>query len=420
MAALKKIECLSPTYVKKFRCIGGACIDSCCYGWTVTIDKKTYKKYKAVTDPDFALFLKKYIKELPNDKKKPNNFAKIDFDPTQDCPFMNEKGLCDIQLKMGTEALSITCNTYPRTRYMIDGVMQKALSMSCIEAAKLALLNPDGMDFSIDTDEYNINYDIAGVYYKIDTDNVKKEYAYVRYVKELRAFCVDTLQNRECDFEDRLIIIGLLCQKLDGCIAEDRVGDIPGVIASYASNMKIGAFTEGFSGLPKIDKARYGMFHTFLMHARSGSRLFKSMYEKILTGFKYDPEVPDQFLELEALLTDGITRIYQPFMRDYGYIIENYFVNYVFMQKFPFVRVDESMVNNFMILAIDYLSFKFFLIGYALGNNDKLTPDDAVQFISALARKLEHSPDFINTVLERLKADRLNSVPLMASLIKEV
>ena len=29
----------------QFKCIGGECEDTCCAGWSVSIDKKTYKKY---------------------------------------------------------------------------------------------------------------------------------------------------------------------------------------------------------------------------------------------------------------------------------------------------------------------------------------------------------------------------------------
>ena len=34
-----------PKYMKNFECIGKDCIDSCCVGWNIQIDKNTYKKY---------------------------------------------------------------------------------------------------------------------------------------------------------------------------------------------------------------------------------------------------------------------------------------------------------------------------------------------------------------------------------------
>ena len=40
-------EYFIPEYMLDFRCIGKDCIDSCCVGWNIEIDKKTFKKYKA-------------------------------------------------------------------------------------------------------------------------------------------------------------------------------------------------------------------------------------------------------------------------------------------------------------------------------------------------------------------------------------
>jgi hypothetical protein len=36
-----------PRYAKDFQCIGPDCEDSCCEGWTVYVDKASYKKYRA-------------------------------------------------------------------------------------------------------------------------------------------------------------------------------------------------------------------------------------------------------------------------------------------------------------------------------------------------------------------------------------
>ena len=41
---------LVPEYYKQFQCIGGACEDTCCAGWNITVDKPTYQKYKKVKE----------------------------------------------------------------------------------------------------------------------------------------------------------------------------------------------------------------------------------------------------------------------------------------------------------------------------------------------------------------------------------
>ena len=42
------MKVLKPFYYDDFKCIANKCIDSCCIGWQINIDEKTYKKYKKV------------------------------------------------------------------------------------------------------------------------------------------------------------------------------------------------------------------------------------------------------------------------------------------------------------------------------------------------------------------------------------
>ena len=40
-----------PDYSEGFRCIAGKCRHSCCIGWEIDIDEKTYEKYRTVSGP---------------------------------------------------------------------------------------------------------------------------------------------------------------------------------------------------------------------------------------------------------------------------------------------------------------------------------------------------------------------------------
>ena len=42
------MKVMTPHYYKGFRCIAGACTDTCCAGWDVDVDKDSYKYYKTV------------------------------------------------------------------------------------------------------------------------------------------------------------------------------------------------------------------------------------------------------------------------------------------------------------------------------------------------------------------------------------
>ena len=131
-------EHLRPQYAKAFRCIGSECEDTCCRGWEVPIDKPTYEKYKSTPGLQPVLQQLVLITSNPTD----SHHAHIQLTPSFTCPFLAADRLCSIQKKHGEDYLSVACSTYPRVTRRIDGLMEKALLLSCPEAARLVLLNP--------------------------------------------------------------------------------------------------------------------------------------------------------------------------------------------------------------------------------------------------------------------------------------
>ncbi|MGL4875237.1 MAG: flagellin lysine-N-methylase, partial [Clostridium sp.] len=83
---------LMPEYMKKFKCIGGACTDTCCKGWYISIDEDTYKKYKRVKNYEIKNKIDKYVIRTRSNKSK-NNVAKMKLE-NNGCAFLREDGLC--------------------------------------------------------------------------------------------------------------------------------------------------------------------------------------------------------------------------------------------------------------------------------------------------------------------------------------
>ncbi len=51
------MKIVTPHYYKEFKCIAGACTDTCCAGWDVDVDDESYRYYKTV-DGNFGKRLK--------------------------------------------------------------------------------------------------------------------------------------------------------------------------------------------------------------------------------------------------------------------------------------------------------------------------------------------------------------------------
>lgn len=133
---------ITPRYYTDFHCIGDQCEDNCCHGWTISIDKKTYRHYVSHPDQLIQSTARQHIEKV---KKSDAHWGTIRMDESGACPFLDGVGLCNVHKKMGAEALSHTCKTYPRQLRQFGTQHRRSLVLSCPEVSRQVLLNPDAM-----------------------------------------------------------------------------------------------------------------------------------------------------------------------------------------------------------------------------------------------------------------------------------
>lgn len=123
---------IAPSYYPDFCCIADRCQHSCCVGWDVVVDEDTADWYRTVHG-DFG---KRLCDSLHTDADGDTVFSmKAD----GRCPFLNEKGLCDIILTLGEGALCQICDDHPRFYHTYSDRTEVGIGMSCEAAAKLML-----------------------------------------------------------------------------------------------------------------------------------------------------------------------------------------------------------------------------------------------------------------------------------------
>ncbi|MEH7302496.1 hypothetical protein V7110_19775, partial [Neobacillus drentensis] len=96
-------------------------------------------------------------------------------------------------------------------------------------------------------------------------------------------------------------------------------------------------------------------------------------------------------------------------------ILENYLVNYVFKNLFPFVK--NNMFEDYVMLIIHYSIIKLHLIGMA-GYHNGLTIELVIKLIQSFSKTVEHSNVFLNRVLMLLKDNGFSTMAYMAILLK--
>lgn len=116
-----------------FRCIAGACPDTCCAGWEVDLDEDTLRRYHQLPG---ALG-----NEIRSAICQEDDYTFFRLKNGQ-CPFLNKEKLCRLILALGEDSLSVTCREHPRFWEEYGNTRETCLSISCPEAARLLLEEP--------------------------------------------------------------------------------------------------------------------------------------------------------------------------------------------------------------------------------------------------------------------------------------
>ena len=125
------MQIIKPSYYDRFRCLAGACPDSCCQEWAVVVDEDSAARYAALPG-DLGDRLRAAMTEEDGD-------IILTLTPDRRCPMWREDGLCRIQAALGEEALCQTCHQFPRLRHDYGDFIELGLELSCPEAARMIL-----------------------------------------------------------------------------------------------------------------------------------------------------------------------------------------------------------------------------------------------------------------------------------------
>lgn len=404
---------LVPAYMEQFTCIGSECEDTCCAGWHVAIDRATYKKYNKVRS-DLKPSLDKHVKRNRSSKGD-RDYARIEMESGSTCPMLNEEKLCSIQLKLGEAYLSNTCSTYPRVTNVVNGVFEKSATMSCPEAARLALLNPNAIEFNEIEESVGVRNTISK---RINTVSDQQHEPIAQYFWELRIFSIQVIQNRSYTLAERLIILGLFYQKVESYIASSQIAQIPDLIAAYTRLIQGNGVSDIINEIPSLSIIQMellkGLVDTRVIKGVGSQRYF-DCFGEFLSGIQYTKESSVE--EISSRYQSAYQNYYLPFMENHEYVLENYLVNYVYVHLFP-LGSGKDVFEEYMMMIIHYAMIKMHLIGIAGYHKEQFGLDHVIKLIQSFAKTIEHSSSYLREVRELLHKNGFNTMAYMAILIK--
>jgi lysine-N-methylase len=415
---LRPIKRIHPAYSEDFRCIGSACEDSCCEEWAVHVDRSTFEKYQQLPGGPLRTIIDENILRIPEPGQASESaaaaaFAQIRMNTLGKCPLLSADGLCRIQAEYGEELLCHACASYPRITYSIHGATEKALSLSCPEAARLVLLNPQ-LPMGAGQDEF-----------RIGCNSANEGDPWLPYFWSIRNFALTLVQNRIYPLWQRLFLLDLFSRQLDAIDMDERPVKTPQLLADFGPTVASGNLQASMNTLP-VDHAQeldlVLLLAGMLLHRSHVRPRFVECIQAFTQGIGNGTGATLESLTIHYALAHD--RYYAPFFQKHPYILENYLINTIFRSRFPFGRdwahtgATPSMARELALLTAQFALMKGLLIGVAGFYREEFSVDHVVHTVQAASKHFEHHTEFLAMAHSLLVEKRMDGQLGLAILLR--
>ena len=396
------MKVLKPFYYDEFKCIADKCIDNCCHvEWTITIDEKTYKKYRKLK----GLWGNKINNNITRIRKNNSylNYGKIKL-KEHGCSLLDEEGFCSIHAQLGEGYLSHTCKIYPRNIAKYNKIYERNLLMSCPEVARYFVKHQGNFYFNMDEEEL------------LDLDKdyiINKNYDENLYnlLWNARGLAIEIVQFKEIDIWKRIVFVKSLCDKVQKIIDKNDYENYQSLLNNFRNEMV------NFDTIKSLDKITIvpGIKISFtqtILQLRNTAGIKNEKYLKLI----------DEYNELvkknnNDILIIEIENEFNGFLSKYNNIMENLLVYliYKYFMKALYTKNLEKEINN---VIISYAVIKMLLLARWYKNNKILNEEDFVEVFYVFSRVIEHNNGFLDILQNNIKDAGYDSVAYMTILVR--
>jgi lysine-N-methylase len=401
-------------YAESFRCIGSECEDTCCQGWGVPIDQASYQKYQQLPASQLRTLIDANILAIP-EGAKPHSFAKMRMDGASQCPMLTSDRLCRIQVELGESYLSHICATSPRIVHVVGGIQETALTLSCPEAARLVLLDPELLTRELHT---VAEYSRVAISEAVATDGSS---ALLPFFWPIRQIVLGLIANRTYPLWQRLFLLGVFCRRLDSIAKGELDRNVAQFLADFAAAVASGTLRPAMEALPLDRAAQLDVvlrMAGMMLHRSNVRPRFVECVHAFTTGIGNRPGATlESLTEHFALAHD---RYYAPFFERHPHILENYLANTILRCRFPFGKegVPTTMEREYALLTAQFALLKGFLIGVAGYHREAFSAEHVVHTVQATSKHFEHHPEYLELTYELLRESQMDGARGLAILLR--
>lgn len=182
------------------------------------------------------------------------------------------------------------------------------------------------------------------------------------------------------------------------------------MLGQYEVRLTNHDYIEQLAKLPLKTKFQLNVIQA-LQRDVSNERFRQCMTETI-EALKVDQDIPNE--EKVELYKRAADEEYTAFVEEHEYMLENYLVNHVFKEAFPFD--EKTFFEGFQKMVMYFMLIKFQLIGMAKYHG-RLTTDDAIRAFQSFSRTTEHNSLFVQSALKMLEDD-ITTIGSLVTLIR--
>ena len=340
-----------------------------------------------------------------------DNYARITL-PGSGCPFLAE-GLCSIQKKLGEEYLSIMCSAYPRVMNVVDDVLQRSLDLSCPEAARIVLLDPNPMRF--DEDEGAAHDPRLG---SLSVSTVRQRAVPTNPTSifgRFEASSFGSCNTARIRLWKRLVILGSLCDQLQEMAAAGENSQSSGSVwKPIATAWSAACSTEALNSHVAQPAKQLELVLELIVGRISSDftapRLL-SCYQKFMQAMEWTAE--SSMTDIGRRYAAADAQYYEPFMSRHAHMLEHYLVSYVHRTLFPLGpqestrglsvhHIANTIRDQCLLMMVYYAIVQTLLIGMAAYHKEQFGTVEAIQVIQSFTKAFEHSTSFPERALKIL------------------
>lgn len=361
----KEISIFKVSNYDKFKCIADKCKFTCCKGWDINIDTKTYNKWTKVNNDSEYLLSNVKLKTCEN-----KDMYFINKENHEACPFLDKQGLCYVVKRHGEEYLSSTCHMFPRIENVFDNRKEFSLSCSCPEVVEI-ISNMDGKINIYSEDSTNLENNPLELKTRevliniVHKENLNLEHKLIIGFEML----LSILENESFNRED------ILLEELE------KYKDI-----DYIKNL-VSAYREIELNIDDSIEEINNLFLDIIENYKE-----VSMFDNILSDISSFAED----IEIESISTKW--NYYKESFNKYNYLIENCIVSKVLSNC---VSNDiEDIIISYQMIVLDYLLVRYALFLKYCMNEEKLNIEDIKDYIVAFSRIIGNNTEAVKEFLE--------------------